>query len=143
MNNLALLGLEAGFSVKGKQFLLRYDNDLGTINILRQRYFFTPGTTEVFTPITPTIAERISPLIPNSGVPTSLPYQPRTITACFVNPQVTQGFSEYAVFIPYTANDDRFRQSLTEIRDLENVGATSYQGETHTLGVRRYVSQTD
>lgn len=138
-NNITVQSNKPKFSIKGKQFLMRYDSDFNRTILLRQRYFFTPGTSDVFTPITSTIGERLTELIPSSGVPTALPFTPRKAIACFPNPNNAQGFSEYQVFIPFAPTDDRHKVSLDEVKEIEGVSAVKYEGEAHDIGIKNYV----
>lgn len=140
-NAINILSRNREFAVKGKQYIMEYDTDFpDRTTLIRQRLFFTPGTPEVFTPLTPTIETRIRPLEKGCPVPTSLPFDPRKVTACFDNPNNEQKFSEYSVFIPFRPNDDRLNQSLREIINLDGVGAVKYDGETHNNDVRNYVN---
>ena len=139
-NVLAILSRDRTFAVKGKQYIMEYDTDFpDRTTLIRQRLFFTPGDPEVFTPLTPTIEQRLIPLDRGCPVPTKLPFDPRTTTACFDNPNNTQGFSEYSVFIPYRPNDDRLNQCIKEIFEIPEVKSLFYSGETHDIGVKNYV----
>jgi hypothetical protein len=137
-NNLSIQWIIRNrYAVKGRQYLMLYDTDFNTQVLIRQRFYFVPGNPDVFTPIPPTIEERLRPLDSNSGVPSALPFKPRECTACFNNPQVEQGFSEYKVFIPFRPTDYKLKQSIKEIKQLPSVSAVKYSGETHTRGTKK------
>lgn len=141
-NHLNLLANRPKNAVKGKQYLMMYDTDFKTTVVLRQRFFFLPGTVDLFTPITPTIETRLQALPRNCGVPTSLPFEPRQVDTCVNNPNNDQGFSSYTVFIPFDPTSDLHRQAIREIKQLPEIEAIGYTGETHNLPVRNYVRST-
>jgi hypothetical protein len=137
-NNLSIQWIIRNrYAVKGRQYLMLYDTDFNTQVLIRQRFYFVPGNPDVFTPIPPTIEERLRPLDSSLGIPSALPFEPRECTACFNNPQVQQGFSEYKVFIPFRPTDHRLKQSIKEIKQLPNVSSVKYSGEKHTRGTKR------
>jgi hypothetical protein len=139
-NNLSIQEIVRNrHAVKGRQYLMLYDTDFNTQLLIRQRFYFVPGNPDVFTPIPPVIEERLRPLNPKLGVPTTLPFEPRECTACFDNPQVQQGFSEYKVFIPFRPTDYKLKQSIKEIIQLPNVSRVKYSGETHVRGTKKIV----
>lgn len=141
-NHLALLANRPTHAIKGKQYLMTYDTDFRTTILIRQRFYFTPGTPDLFTPITPTIETRLQPLPKNCGVPTAVPFKPRQVETCVINPNNSQGFSSYTVYIPFNPTDDLHRQAIKEIIGLEEVTTIGYTGETYETSVRNYVRQT-
>lgn len=133
------------FAIKGKQYVMEYDLDFpDRSTLIRQRIYYTPyeDDIDVFTPLTPTIADRLRPTVDIKCVPTRLPFIPRKGIACFDNPNVDRKYSEYQVFIPYRPTDsqNRLKVCLREIMDIPEVAAVEYSGETHTIGVEEYVS---